>query len=235
LEKKILGIITARGGSKRIPRKNVKLLAGKPLIAYTIIEAKKSEYINKLIVSTDDEEIAKISKEYSTEVPFMRPNELALDTTLSVDVLIHAVKFLEDNNIFSPDIIVLLEPTAPLRTVDDIDNGIQKHLETDADSVVGVIKGDNRHPLKAKIIDDDKLKDYIFEEKEILRSQDLPSVYFRNGAFYSVKKEVLINERTLYGEDTRPLIMNEINSFDINSDIDFKLAEIIIQNQENFK
>ncbi len=231
MDKKILGIITARGGSKRIPKKNVKLLAGKPLIAYTILEAKRSKYIDKLIVSTDDEEIAQISREYGAEVPFMRPKELAEDMTKSVDVLIHAVKFMEDNDLLLPDIIVLLEPTAPLRTVDDIDSGIKKHLDTDADSVVGVIKGDNRHPLKAKIIENDRIKDYSFEEKEIIRSQDLPPVYYRNGAYYSVKREVLMKERTLYGKDTRPLIMDESRSLDINSEFDLKLAEALIKNR----
>lgn len=229
MEKKILGVITARGGSKRIPRKNVRSLAGKPLIAYTIIEAKKSKYIDKLIVSTDDEEIARISKEYGAEVPFMRPIELAQDETPSVNVLIHAVKFLEDNENFSPNIIVLFEPTSPLRTVEDIDNGIKKHLETGADSVVGVVKGDNRHPLKAKKIENDKLVDFYFEEKEIIRSQDLPPVYFRNGAYYSVKRDILINTKTFYGPDTRPLVMDERNSLDINSDFDFDICEILLK------
>lgn len=228
MKKKILAAITARGGSKRIPKKNIKKILGKPLIAYTIIEAKKSKYIDRLIVSTDSQEIAEISKKYGAEVPFIRPKSLAMDNSKSVDVLIHAVKYLEEKDNFIPYIVVLLEPTSPLRTVEDIDNGITKHLETDSDSVISVVKGDNRHPLKAKVIKNDRIYDYLFEEKEIVRSQDLLPVYFRNGAYYSVKRDVLINKRTLYGNITRPYIMPVERSFDINEEIDFKIVELLL-------
>ena len=209
--------------------KNIRLISGKPLIAYTIIEAKKSKYIDNLIVSTDDNEIAEISKKYGAEVPFLRPKKLATDKAKTVDVLIHAVKFLERTNKFIPYIVVLLEPTSPLRTLEDINGGIKKHLGTDVDSVVSVVRCGNHHPLKAKIIENDTLKDYIFEEKEITRSQNLPSVYFRNGAFYSVKRDVLMNEHRLYGKVTRPYIMPPERSVDINDEMDFKLAEALLK------
>lgn len=228
MNEKIVGIIPARGGSKRIPDKNIKDISGKPLIAYTIIEAKKSKYLDRLIVTTDDEKIAKISRSYGADVPFIRPKELAKDKSNVIDTLIHAVNYLESEEKYSPDIIVLLEPTSPLRTVEDVDSAIKKHLETNADSIVGVVKGDNRHPLKAKIIKDNKLVDYLFEEKKIIRSQDLPEVYFRNGAYYSVKKDVLMSMKTLYGKDTRPYIMSAEKSIDINEELDFKIAEILL-------
>lgn len=228
----IVGVIPARGGSKRIPNKNIKEISKKPLIAYTIIESKKSKYLDRLIVTTDDERIAEISKSYGADAPFIRPKELAKDKSNVVDALIHAVKYLESEEKYFPGIIVLLEPTSPLRTVEDIDLAIKKHLETGADSVVGVVKGDNRHPLKAKLIKNNKLVDYLFEERKIIRSQDLPEVYFRNGAYYSVKKDVLMSMKTLYGKDTRPFIMPAERSIDINEELDFKIVEILLNNRE---
>ncbi len=167
--------------------------------------------------------------EYGAEVPFTRPDELATDNARSVDVLIHAVKWLEENEGYRPDIVVLLEPTSPLRTAEDIDSGIGKHLETGADSVVGVVRCGNQHPLKAKVIEDDRLRDYVFDEKEILRSQDLPPVYFRNGAYYSVNRDTLMNGKTLYGEDTKPHIMDEERSLDINTELDLKIAGLLLE------
>lgn len=226
---KVLGVITARGGSKRIPRKNVKELCGKPLIYYTIKAALESKLLNKVILSSDGDEIINIAKEMGIEVPFKRPIELAKDDTLTIDVIIHAVDFVEKNQGFFPDIVVILEPTSPLRTAEDIDNALRIHLETNADSVVGVSKTDHWHPLRAKKIIDGILYDYCMEEKEGVRRQDLPPAYFRNGAFYSVKRDVLMNEHKLYGKVTCPYIMPPERSIDINENMDFKLAEILIK------
>lgn len=235
LDRKILGIIPARSGSKRVPGKNIRIVVDKPLIAYTIIEAKKSEYIDKLIVSTDSPEIAKISEKWGAEVPFLRPKNLAKDATDIIDVIIHALNYLESKENYIPDLIVLLEPTSPLRTNKDIDSALKKHIETDADSVVSVVKGDNRHPLKAKKIIKDQIYDYIFEEKKIMRSQDLPEVYFRNGAYYSVKRDILIAKKTLYGKIIRPYIMPNERSIDINEEIDLKLVELILNGKKRKK
>jgi len=225
---KILGIITARGRSRRIPKKNVRELLGKPLIYYTIKAALESKFLARVILSTDHDEIIEIGRKYGVEVPFRRPKELAKDDTPTIDVIIHALNFLEENEGFSPDIIVILEPTSPLRQAEDIDNAIRKHIETDADSVVSVTKTDHWHPIRAKKIENNILYDYCLEEQEGVRRQDLPPVYFRNGAFYSVKREVLMNEHKLYGRVTRPYIMPPERSIDINEEIDFKVAEVLL-------
>lgn len=227
----VLGVITARGGSKRIPKKNIKELLGKPLIYYTIKAALASKLMTKVILSSDDDEIIGIGKDIGVEVPFKRPRELADDTTPTIDVLIHAVNYVEKNQSFFPDIIVVLEPTSPLRTTEDIDKALEKHIETDADSVVSVVKTDHEHPIRAKKIENDMLYDYCLEEKEGVRRQDLPPAYFRDGAFYSVKRDVLMKEHRLYGNVTRPYIMPPERSIDINSELDFKLAEILMNEE----
>ncbi len=230
----VLGVITARGGSKRIPGKNLRPLLGKPLIEYTIKAALDSKLLTRVILSTDDDEIMKVGRDCGVEVPFKRPPELAGDATPTVDVVIQAVEFMEKQGFF-PDIIVILEPTSPLRQAEDIDKAIRKHIESDADSVVSVTQTDHWHPIRAKKIEDDILHDYCLEEKEGVRRQDMPPAYFRNGAFYSVKRDVLINEHRLYGRTTRPYIMPPERSVDINEEIDFKLAETLLTECEKGK
>lgn len=224
----VLSIITARGSSKRIPRKNLRLLLGRPLIEYTIKAALESKLLTRVILSTDDDEIMKVGREYGVEVPFRRPSELAKDTTPTIDVVIYAVEFMEKQGFF-PDIIVILQPTSPLRQAEDIDNAVRKHIESDADSVVSVTQTDHWHPIRAKKIEDDTLHDYCLEEKEVVRRQDLPPAYFRNGAFYSVKRDVLINEHSLYGKTTRPYIMPPERSVDIDTELDFMLTELLMR------
>lgn len=228
---KVLGVITARGGSKRIPKKNIKELLGRPLIYYTIKAALDSKLLTKVILSSDDDEIIGIGKDMGVEVPFKRPCELADDTTPTIEVLIHAVNYVEKNQCFFPDIIVVLEPTSPLRTTEDIDKALEKHITTDADSVVSVVKTDHWHPIRAKKIENGVLCDYCLEEKEGVRRQDLPPAYFRDGAFYSVKRDVLMKGHRLYGKVTRPYIMPPERSIDINSVSDFKLAEILMKEE----
>lgn len=223
-----LGIITARGSSKRLPRKNLRPLLGRPLIEYTIKAALGSKLLTRVILSTDDDEIMKVGRDCGVEVPFKRPPELAEDTTPTIDVLIQAVEFMEKQGFF-PDIIVTLQPTSPLRRAADIDNAIRKHIETDADSVVGVTRADHWHPIRAKKIEDDILRNYCLEEKEGIRNQDLPPVYFRNGAFYSVKRDVLMNEHSLYGRIARPYIMPPERSVDIDTELDFMLTELLMR------
>lgn len=223
----ILGVITARGGSKRIPGKNLRPLGGIPLVEHTFRAALESKLLTRVILSTDDDEIMKAGREYGVEVPFKRPPELSGDTARTVDVIIHAVNFVEKQG-FSPDIVVVLEPTSPLRRASDIDAAISKHIETGADSVVSVVRTDHWHPRRAKKIKDDVLHGYFVEEEEGVRRQDLPPAYFRDGAFYSVSRDVLINQRRLYGKTTRPYIMPAERSSDINEEIDFKLTELLL-------
>lgn len=218
-----------------MPKKNLRPLLGRPLIEYTIKAALESKLLTRAILSSDDDEIMRIGKECGVEVPFRRPPELAGDATPTVDVTIHAVQLMEKQGFF-PDIIVILEPTSPLRQAEDIDNAIRKHIETDADSVVSVTKTDHWHPIRAKKIENDILFNYCLEEREGVRRQDLPPAYFRNGAFYSVKRDVLMNERRLYGRITRPYIMPPERSVDINEEIDVRLAEmLLVESQRKIK
>ena len=229
----ILAVITARGGSKRVPGKNLRELLGKPLIVYTIEAAMESKLLTRVILSSDDEKVMELAERYGVEVPFKRPGELARDDTPHVDVMIHAVKFLKDKENYSPDIVVILQPTSPLRTAEDIDNALKKHIDTGADSVSSVVKAEHQHPLQAKKIENDILRDYSVKENANVNRRDLPPAYFRNGAFYSVKRDVLIKKRGLYGKITRPYIMPAERSVDIDTEIDFRLAELLLKGKEH--
>jgi CMP-N-acetylneuraminic acid synthetase len=234
----IIGIIPARGESKGVPRKNIRALAGKPLIAYTIEVAFKSKMLNRVIVSTEDKEIAEIAKKYGAEVPFMRPKELAEDTTPMVPVLQHAVKFVESKEHIKFDYVVLLQPTAPLRLPEDIDNAIKKLIDTGADSVISVCRVDSIHPILMKKIVNDQLLPYCIEEKEGTRRQDYrPYAYKRSGAVYTAKRDVLMEKNSFWGEISRPYIIPTERSVGIDDEIDFKLVEILMKermkNREN--
>lgn len=227
--KRILAVITARGGSKGIPRKNIKDLAGKPLIAYTIEEAKKSQFLTRCIVSTDDDEIAKISKKYGADIPFMRPAEIAQDESTSMEVVQHALKYLKDELNEEYDYLMILQPTSPLRIVDDIDESIKKIVDTDADSVMGMMELVDFSLKKFKKIEDDLILPFVEEEgKESSRRQNLSKMYKRNCAIYLTKTD-LIMQGDLFGKISRPYVMPEERSADINEPIDFDLAEILIR------
>jgi len=227
-DKKILAIITARGGSKGIPRKNIKDLAGKPLIAYTIEEANKSKYLTRTILSTDDQEIADISKKYGCDVPFMRPDEYAQDESTSMEVVQHALKWLKENNKEEYNYLMILQPTSPLRIAEDIDACIEKIVDTDADSVMSMMELVDFSLKKLKRIENDKIVSFLEDEgTSSSRRQDLDKVYKRNCAIYLTKIE-LIMKGDLFGEVSRPVIMPEERSVDINEPIDFELAEFWI-------
>jgi len=224
-----LGIIPARGGSKRIPKKNIFPLLGKPLIYYTIHAAHQSRFLKRLIVSSDDDEILAISRRFGAETPFVRPDHLSGDDIPTVDVLLHALEFLKKEENYSPDIVVILEPTSPLRRTEDIDRGLMIHTKTGTDTVVSVVKTDHCHPMKAKTITNGLLVDYYQKETEGTPRQDLPPVYFRNGAFYSIKRDYLMKNRKLYGGKVVPFEMPVERSVDINSLYDMKIAECFLK------
>ena len=229
----IAGIIPARGGSKSIPRKNIRLLCSKPLIYYTIREARKSDYLNLFVVSTEDKEIAEIASGYGAEV-IERPCELAQDDTPSLPVYQHAIRYLEGVRNFHPDIIVALQPTCPLRRAEDIDEAIKKLLETDCQSVVSVCEVE--HPLQwMYTLEGDKLKLVIEGGDKIIRRQDAPTVYRLNGAVYVTRRDVIMEQNRVWGDDTRAYIMPLERSVDIDSEIDFKLAEVLLKENDNDK
>ena len=158
-DKRILGIIPARGGSKTIPRKNIKNILNRPLISYTIVEALKSKTLSNLIVSSEDDEIIRIAKSYGASVPFIRPDSLAKDDSLAIDVLTHAILELERKENVTYDAVVMLQPTTPLRTADDIDHCVTRLFESDYDSVISVVDVGAIHPHRMKKIVNDELVD----------------------------------------------------------------------------
>ena len=228
IDKKILAIIPARGGSKGIVGKNIKELNGKPLIAYTIEEAKKSEHINRIVVSTDNEEIANISKKYGAEVPFLRPLELAQDDTPTIECVIHMLNVLKENEDYIPDYVCLLQCTSPLRTFNDIDGTIEKLLSTGLDSAASVCEAEV-NPYWTNIFNGERLEYFLKDGKEITRRQDLPNVYRLNGAVYVAKCDVLKNEMTFETEYTTGYVMDKNSSIDIDDIIDFKFAELLMK------
>jgi CMP-N-acetylneuraminic acid synthetase len=210
---KILAVIPARGGSKGIPRKNVQILLGKPLIAYSIHAALQAHTIHKTVVSTDDESIAGIARHYGAEVPFLRPPHLSTDTATSVSVLQHAVQYLSDAQENREDIIVCLQPTSPLRSAEDIDQAVSLCVRTGADSVVSLCPAEH-HPYWMKKVVGNRVYPLMeVDDEQYPRRQDLPPVYQLNGAIYVTRKKIMPRER----------------SIDIDTPIDLKIAELIMK------
>ena len=226
--KNILAIIPARGGSKGLPEKNLKVLAGKPLISWTIEQALASRYLDKVIVSTDDEKIADVSKKCGAEVPFKRPVKYATDTASSADVIIHALDFFRDRG-ETYDYIALLEPTSPLRKKNDIDNGIKKLVgnpEKDTLVSVGVIHLE--HPMIAKKVRDDIVVPYA-DYPKIFQRQQADKAFFPYGVIYLSKTKTFYETKTFYGERTLPLFIERWQNYEVDDIIDFIVIERIFQ------
>jgi len=224
---KIIGIIPARGGSKGIRKKNIVDLAGKPLIAYTIEQAKGSKYIDKIIVTTDDEEIADISRSLGAEVPFSRPKALATDEAKGIDVVLHAITWF-DSNEESFDIVMMLQPTSPLRLSEDIDKAIEVLFLKNAMAIVSVCKSEH-HPLWSNTLpEDSNMKNFINPEYMNKNRQELPVFYRLNGAIYLSFCNYMKDRKSFYGENTFAYIMPEERSIDIDNMLDFKLAELLL-------
>jgi D-3-phosphoglycerate dehydrogenase len=229
----ILGVIPARGGSKSVPRKNIALLHGVPLIAYTIQAAQGSRMLTHFVVSSEDPEILAVAREYSAPAPFIRPAELATDEAPTLPVVQHAVSEMERLEGVIFDYVVLLQPTTPLRQPQDIDAALEKLIATGADSVISVCNVGAYHPARMRKIEDDRLVGLpIKEPKEMLRRQDLPPIYIRNGAIYAVRRQVVMEQNSMSGEVCRPYIMPEERSVNVDSKLDLLLAEILLRPQE---
>ena len=230
---KVLGLIMARGGSKSIPKKNIKLLGGKPLIAHTIEKAKMSKYIDRLILSTDDAEIARVAKGYGCEVPFMRPAELAEDNTPDYPVVAHAVEWLYKNENWQPEIIVHLRPTGPLRTSQQIDNGVELlGLNKQADSVRSVNEP-NKPPYKMWTIRGKYMKpmfNSIPGVKEPFNAprQILPKVYETNANLGVIWLKTIKRKKTIIGNKVLPLVIDDA-VVDIDTEHDFFIAGALLR------
>lgn len=227
--KKILAIIPARGGSKRLPRKNIMPLFDKPLIAWSIEAAKKSKYIDNVIVSSDSEEILEVARAFEANTPFVRPKELAADDTRSIDVVIHALNFYEGDKY---DCVILLQPTSPLRDEQDIDRAIEYFFIKNATSVIGVCEVEHS-PLWSNTLDESMSMDNFLDDRyNNSRSQDLPTYYRINGAFYMSKvSSVLKNETFFTKKDIYAYQMSQEHSVDIDTFFDFITAESILKHK----
>lgn len=226
---KILVLIPARGGSKRLPGKNIRLLGGKPLIAWTIDIVKDTPDICDILVSTDDLDIADVARAAGAYVPWLRPAELATDMASSVDVALHALDWYEGER-GAVDGLLLLQPTSPFRRQETIDRGIQLFRQNNHRSVIGVSPADS-HPLWCFKIEGTKMRPFM-EGGLLQRSQDLPAAYVINGAFYLVTPNDLRRYRSFYNDTTLPLVINHPEeSIDIDTEWDWKIAEAFFLNE----
>lgn len=226
----ILCVIPARGGSKGLPRKNIKELLGKPMIGYTIEQAKKSKYIDKIIVSTDDIEIAGISAKYGAEVPFIRPQELAGDNASIFDVLLHAVDRIIEKESFSFDILILLHANTPLRNVEDIDNCIELLYEKDADNVFSVTEA-HRNPYFNMVEITKSRKVKLIKKGNYVSRQSAPQVFDMNSSIYVWWKDILREKKKLFLRNTHIYVMPKERSIDIDDEIDFKFVECLLKKE----
>lgn len=229
-EHRVLAVTLARGGSKSVPRKNVRPILGVPLIAYTIAEAKRSKFITRYIVSTDDEEIRQIAIRYGAEAPFLRPAHLSTDEATSVAALQHAVAWVEEQEGLKYEYVVELMCTNPMKSGEDIDAAVEKLVLTGADSVIGMSKLEDHHPIRIKKIVNDRIVDFCLPETPERRRQDLkPDAYIRNGSIYAMRRDVLMVLGLRYGtENSRPYIMLAEHSVNVDTPIDFVVAEILL-------
>jgi len=226
--KKILGIIPARSGSKGLPRKNILPLAGKPLIVWTIEAANGSKYIDRCIVSTDSEEIAEEAVKYGGDVPFLRPVKLATDEADSDSVVLHAIDALPQKY----DMVVLLQPTSPLRTSENIDKALNLMLEKKAPALVSVVKTGHPPECSVRIGDNLKISELAVKLDRGKRRQDYPPTYRLNGAIYVAQSLYYLQKKTFITEDTIAFIMPPERSVDIDSRLDLRLAELIINDSD---
>jgi CMP-N,N'-diacetyllegionaminic acid synthase len=226
----ILGLIPARGGSKAIPHKNIVLLAGKPLLAYTCQAGLASRTLTRLVLNTDDRAIAEVGREYGVETPFLRPASLAADDTPILPVIQHAVEWMEVNEGFYTEVVVLLQPTSPFRKSAHIDAALDLLLDSDADNVVSVLAvPHNFNPVSVMQLDDRGYLKPSLKGDLILRRQDKPRVYARNGpAVLAVRREVIDTGR-LYGDKVLPFEMDPIASLDIDDENDLRIAEALLR------
>ena len=225
---KIIAIIPARGGSKGLPGKNIKIIANKPLIAWTIKMARKSKLIDKLIVSTDDKNIARIAQEYGADVPFLRPKRLAKDDSSIYDVIFHSLDWFKKKGI-NFDIIVLLEPTSPLRKENDIDNAIKLFLKNrkKADSLVSVGRVHLENPSIMLKIGKKFTEPYI--KSDFSRRQELPESYFPYGVIYLSKVKTLKKYNKFYQKRTLPYFIDRWQNYEIDDIYDFICIEAILK------
>ena len=235
-QKKVLAIIPARGGSKGLPGKNIRPLNGIPLVAWPIKAALASQYIDRVIVSTDDENIAEIALEYGADVPFMRPIEFAQDTSPSSDAIIHALTFCNEKD-GDYDYIVLLEPTSPLTETADVDNALEVLDGSNGFAIVGASKVESTHPVYCATINEDGFLQPYHRESfaKPIRRQDVDDVYFFDGSLYVSDVKHYLATKTFYHQYTLPYIVPAWKAIEIDTLLDFLKIETVLNNKELLK
>jgi len=229
----VIGFIFARGGSKGVTKKNIRQLAGKPLIAYAIETAKQSKLIDRVIVSTEDEEIARIALDFGAEVPFVRPEELAQDNSPEILAWRHAIQALEEQDKSRElDVFVSIPPTAPLRTVEDVDNCIYSFLDNDVDVVI-TLKKASRHPSFNMVsIDENGYTILVLPpSKSISRRQDVSPVYDMATVAYVARPKFIMKANSIFDGKVGSIIIPEERAVDIDTELDFQFAEYLMTNR----
>ncbi len=223
--KTILAIIPARGGSKGVPRKNVRMAAGKPLIAWSIVEAQKSKYIDRLILSSEDEEIISVARQWKCDVPFLRPAELATDDVSGIEPVLHAIGSLQEKY----DYVVLLQPTSPLRIAEDIDGCIQKCVLKDSPACVTVTEPEKSPYWMFYMNDSERIVPLIEQENIVLLRQNLKNLYVLNGSVYVAKIDWFVRNKKFITDETTAYVMPKDRSIDIDTELDFTFCEFLLK------
>ena len=225
----VVGFVFARGGSKGVPRKNLRTLDGKPLIAHAILCGLASRRVRRVVVSTDDQEIAEVARQWGAEVPFMRPAALAQDDSPHLEVILHALAWLEQNQDYRPEWVLLLQPTSPLRSGRDIDEAFALARAQGAASVVSVQQAPSPPHLLQTIDGQGRLKPFLPPGPGYQRRQDFPAVYALNGAIYLTRRGMIMEKRVLLDQETLALVMPAERSLDVDTPWDFHLARLVLE------
>ena len=231
---RVLGVIPARGGSKGIVKKNIVDICGKPLIAYTIDAASRSETLSTFIVSTDSDEIADVATRYGGLAPFRRPAEISNDIASSFDVVMHALDFMETESKDRYDAVMLLQPTTPMLTAATIDAAILQLSNCDYDSVVSVVDVGANHPFRMYQLDDkNTLVDMLANDDPMMPRQKLPKVYIRSGDIYLTRRECLIQKSSLIGSSSKAIVVEPEDTVNIDTVEDLIIARHRIAQRKN--
>lgn len=228
---KVLFVITARGGSKGVPRKNIKPICGLPLIAFKIMAAQKTKLEKRIIVSTDDEEIADVARKYGAEVPFLRPDYLASDEASSIDVVLHTMKWINENDTTDYDYVCLLEPSSPFTKASDLDMAVELLYKKGADTLLGMKEVEVTRNF-INVLDTNGGLSFFYDEmkkSKSARRQDQATEYTMNGCMYISRWDYFMENKTFHSKNSLPYIMPEIQSLEIDNMIDYYFACYLVE------
>lgn len=228
--KSVLAYVPARMNSKGIKNKNIANLGGKPLLAHSIIAAKNSQYVDKVIINTDSEEYAKIAIEYGAEKPFLRPSELATDTSIEIDSLLYMLNWFEKND-KKYDIVIKLQPTSPFRTSEDIDKALEDFISKKATSIISVTKSPVNPDWINELPENGLMKNFLNQGFDRKNRQDLKEKYLLDGSIFLSDWDSIKNEKTWYSEKSFAFIIPEERALDIDNEFELKMARGLIKNE----